>query len=65
MIICNVDNKILRLRISDNGKGYSKSEMESKDTLGIELISEMVTQLNGSIQINSTNGTENIIDIPL
>ncbi len=64
-ITSRIYKKKLRITVSDNGKGYSKAKIKSSKSLGIELVSEMVEQLNGTIQINSTNGTENIIDIPL
>ena len=42
----------------------TKKEMSSK-SMGLELVSEMVNQLNGNISTNSINGTENCINIPI
>lgn len=64
-ISCEMINNSFRIMISDNGKGYIAKDNLSKKSLGIELVSEMVGQLNGTIQIYSTNGVKNIIDIPL
>ena len=64
-IKCEINKKSLKLIVSDNGKGYSPAKDVSPNSLGIELVSEMVKQLNGTIVINSVNGTENIIDIPI
>ncbi|GAA4888009.1 two-component regulator propeller domain-containing protein [Flaviramulus aquimarinus] len=64
-ITSSIHKKKLRIVISDNGKGYSKTKVKHDKSLGIELVSEMVEQLNGTIRINSTNGTRNVIDIPL
>ena len=58
------DGKLV-LVIKDNGKGYHISKDDSPTSLGIELVTEMVGQLHGTIEINSTNGTENIIEIPI
>lgn len=64
-INCKIDDKTLKLVISDNGKGYSQEKDVSPNSLGIELVREMVKQLNATIIINSVNGTENIIEIPI
>jgi two-component sensor histidine kinase len=62
---CDILEKSLRISIIDNGKGYIKNDTANDKSLGIELVTEMVAQLNGTIQIISTNGTKNIIDIPI
>jgi two-component sensor histidine kinase/ligand-binding sensor domain-containing protein len=62
---CEILPKSLRIKIIDNGKGYISEDTITGKSLGIELVTEMVAQLNGTIQITSTNGTKNIIDIPI
>lgn len=64
-IKCTIKNKILKLIISDNGKGYSQEKDIMPNSLGIELVREMVKQLNAKIAINTSKGTENIIEIPI
>ena len=64
-IKCSKKNDGLELIIQDNGKGYNKNQLKNKKSLGIELVNEMIEQINGTIHINSSNGTENIINIPL
>ena len=64
-ISCKIDKANLKLIVSDNGKGYSLDNDLTSKSLGIELVTEMIDQLKGTITINSKNGTENIIDIPI
>jgi len=64
-ITSEISENNLKINVSDNGKGYDLKNSVVKNSLGIELVHEMVEQLNGTIQINSTNGTENIIIIPI
>ena len=62
---CEIYEDSLRITIVDNGKGYIINDNANEKSLGIELVTEMVAQLNGKLQIVSTNGTKNIIDIPI
>lgn len=55
-------NKMV-LTIQDNGKGYTSKDMR-QNSLGLELVSEMVRQLKGTIELTSENGVKNIITIP-
>tara|TARA_R110001583_G_scaffold77623_4_gene211237 strand:- start:24610 stop:27576 length:2967 start_codon:yes stop_codon:yes gene_type:complete len=64
-ISCKIQATYLKLTISDNGKGYSVEKDVLPKSLGIELVTEMVKQLNATIVINSTKGTKNIIEIPI
>jgi two-component sensor histidine kinase/ligand-binding sensor domain-containing protein len=64
-ITCVIDDKFLKLIISDNGKGYNPEKDVRANSLGIELVKEMAKQLNASITINTTKGTENSIEIPI
>ena len=64
-ITSEISEKNLKIIVADNGIGYNLEDSALKSSLGIELVHEMVEQLNSTIQINSTNGTENIILIPI
>lgn len=64
-ISCKIHETFLKLIISDNGKGYSQKKDVLSKSLGVELVAEMVKQLNATIIIKSTKGTQNIIEIPI
>lgn len=64
-ISCHLNTNVLSIIIKDNGKGYESENSTTRNSLGIELVKEMVDQLNGTLQIKPTKGTENIIKIPL
>ena len=64
-IICKINDGSLILIVRDNGKGYTLNKDGSHKNIGLELVYEMVDQLKGSIKINSNNGTENTIVIPI
>lgn len=55
---------LLHLTIKDNGFGYNPDDIHS-NSLGLEMISEMTRQLNGSLEVTTKNGTANTIIIPL
>ncbi|MCM4157468.1 two-component regulator propeller domain-containing protein [Gramella sp. AN32] len=66
LLICStVEGNYLILIIKDNGKGYQQDDITKNNTLGVELVREMVEQLDGNILVNSFDGTENIIRIPI
>lgn len=47
------------LTISDNGKGIPENiELESVETLGLQLVRILIDQLDGQIKLNRTQGTE-------
>ena len=47
------------LTISDDGKGIPEDfELESAESLGLQLVSILVDQLNGEIELNRSQGTE-------
>jgi two-component sensor histidine kinase/methyl-accepting chemotaxis protein len=56
-------NEELILKVSDNGIGITQSEIEEKkkNSLGLQLIETLVTQLEGSLEIDSNSGTSFII----
>jgi two-component sensor histidine kinase len=56
-------NEELILKVSDNGIGITQNEIEEKrkNSLGLQLIETLVTQLEGSLEIDSNSGTSFII----
>ena len=47
------------LSVSDNGVGISKDlDIEDLDSLGLQLVSSLVEQLNGELELERNNGTE-------
>ena len=59
----NETNKSLfSLTISDNGKGIPESlELENSESLGLQLVSILVDQLDGEMKLSRDHGTEFII----
>ena len=50
---------LFSLKISDNGKGIPESlELESLDSLGLQLVSILTDQLDGEIELRRDHGTE-------
>lgn len=50
------------LTVSDNGKGIPETvDFESPETLGLQLVSILVNQLEGEIELKRENGTEFIM----
>ena len=50
---------LFSLTISDNGKGIPQNmELESLESLGLQLVSILVNQLDGKIELNRAHGTE-------
>lgn len=58
-IILKRGNKGIELWFQDNGKGYNKETIIKG--MGIELIEDLVQQIDGTVEINSTFGVEVII----
>lgn len=58
-IILKCSRKGIELRFQDNGKGYKQETI--KKGMGIELIEDLVQQIDGSVEFNSTLGVEVII----
>jgi PAS domain S-box-containing protein len=54
-----IDRSCFTMTVSDNGKGISENiEMESLETLGLQLVSILVEQLDGNIELKRVQGTE-------
>ena len=53
---------VFTLTVSDNGVGISENlDLENSDTLGIQLITILVNQLDGKLELKRNNGIEFII----
>ncbi len=54
-----IRNLIFSLTISDNGKGIPKDlDLENIESLGLQLVSTLVDQLDGELQLKRDNGTD-------
>ena len=54
-----IQESCFSLTISDNGKGIPENlEFERLDSLGLQLVSTLVDQLDGKIEIKRDQGTE-------
>ena len=64
-------NKIFKIEVKDNGKGFNLNKLENKGVLnsgyGLFTIKERVKNLKGDVNIESsrTNGTKIVVRIPL
>jgi len=60
-------NKHLRLRVSDRGRGFNLSSLQSANGLGVASMRERVQLCNGKFSIASEpgKGTDVIVEIPL
>ena len=60
--VIHEDKKVedrLTLIVRDNGKGFPKSlDFRNTDSLGLQLVTALVDQINGSIELNTSRGTE-------
>lgn len=51
------DDDEMVLKISDNGKGFSKDfDFRTTETLGLQLVNSLVQQLDGKIELDKTKG---------
>jgi PAS domain S-box-containing protein len=58
------ENRKYILIVRDNGVGVAPDRFYRKETLGWGMVSNLVDQLNGNLEINAQNGTEFRILIP-
>ncbi|MFW5769882.1 MAG: PAS domain S-box protein [Spirochaetota bacterium] len=59
-------NGFKKISVRDNGIGIPDNVLKkSTDTLGIQLVHLLTEQMNGSLRIDNTNGTECVIEVPL
>jgi two-component sensor histidine kinase len=54
---------IFILVLKDDGVGYSKEVNNNSGTLGLRLVNVLVEQLDGTISVNNSKGTEYIITL--
>jgi len=60
------ENTNFALTVSDNGMGMPEGfNLENSDTLGIQLVTTLVDQLDGVLELKSCPGTEFIIRFPI
>ncbi|AAM07375.1 MEDS domain-containing protein [Methanosarcina acetivorans] len=56
---CEMSKSLFSLIISDNGKGIPENvELGSVDSLGLQLVSILVNQVDGKIELKKAQGTE-------
>ena len=60
----NTDSVNHHLLIGDNGKGFVAGKVDNNESLGLMLIDSLTTQLDGTYQIMSKQGTKYIITFP-
>lgn len=59
-----IEDEGLYVSVSDNGTGIPENvNIENPDTLGLQLVSELVDQLEGKLELKKDKGTEFIIRI--
>lgn len=59
-------NGFKKISVRDNGIGIPDNViMGSTGTLGMQLVHLLTEQMNGSLRIDNTNGTECVIEVPL
>ncbi len=55
----NIDSTTFELTVSDNGVGIPENfDIENLDSLGLQLVTSLVDQLDGELEIKRNNGTE-------
>jgi PAS domain S-box-containing protein len=57
------EDKKVKLFFSDNGTGLPEDFINRKDSLGLTIITSLVEQNKGTLNINNNNGTEYIITL--
>ena len=58
----DTENTNFVLAVSDDGAGLPETvNLEAPDTLGLQLISILIDQLNGKLELNRSSGTEFVI----
>ncbi|MGB9927814.1 MAG: ATP-binding protein, partial [Methanosarcina sp.] len=54
-----IHKSFFNLKVSDNGKGINECiRFENLESLGLQLVSTLVDQLDGKIEIHQNQGTE-------
>jgi PAS domain S-box-containing protein len=62
----SIDNEAVCIDVSDDGVGFSsETTLEQSTSLGLKLISSLVRQLQGSVEVFTDSGTHFVIRVPL
>ncbi len=65
-VTLKVDNKKILIEAGDNGIGISdKIDIKNTQTLGLQLVDTLIEQINGTINLERTNGTKFRIEFNL
>ncbi|QCO18436.1 GAF domain-containing protein (plasmid) [Azospirillum brasilense] len=65
-VVLAVDGRECRLTVRDDGVGLPGGyDPDRMDTLGFQLIADLVAQLHGSLEYNPSTGTEFVVAFPL
>lgn len=56
-IECKRSDNLIRLNIEDNGKGFTKSDADNSNTLGLKLLEKVTQQLDGDLSFKMNGGT--------
>jgi len=63
-ITAELNNKTIRLVISDNGVGFPETvDIRNSNGLGLQLVNLLVQQHNGSLKVEVNNGTTIILEL--
>lgn len=59
------DNELLTVYYHDNGRGIDPEfDINTTGTMGLQLVSSLVKQMNGNLSINNIDGLQFIISVP-
>ena len=59
------DNELLTVYYHDNGRGIdSEFDITTTRTMGLQLVSSLVKQMNGNLSVNNIDGLQFIISVP-
>ena len=64
-VAVKVMNGTLNIDVTDNGAGFDQSKATKHVGAGLRMIEKKISELNGTMQINTEDGTEVIVVIPL
>ena len=55
----------LNIRITDNGRGMPAVDEKQRKTFGMKIVSTLIKELKGSLDVKSDNGTTYDLHIPI
>ncbi len=64
-IAMTVENRTCRLIFADDGVGFRDTPQKKRSSLGMQLVYALVSQLDGSIELDTAEGTKYTILFPL